>query len=256
MQIHASHINTWLDCRQRFYRSYILGEKIPPSIAIARGRSVHKAIEKNMASKFTTGELLPLEQVKDIARDSITEIFKEEEIRLDPKEVQMGEGAAKGKAVDTVIDLSALHHLKIAPAIEPTGIEKPWTLELDGYPYSLGGRIDLIDSGTILRDTKTKSMKPNQREVDAMIQLTVYSLAMKVNEGINPNIKVDYLIATKTPGHETLSTKRTDKNFDALFNLLDAFFQSLENEDFGPCNPTSWICSPVYCGYYNSCKYV
>src|SRR5574343_478268 len=248
-QIHASHLNTWLNCRQQYYRRYICGDVIPPSIAIVRGRSTHTVIEADMNNKLQTGELLPDEAIKDYARDEASRILDVEELRLDEKEAEAGVDKVKAKTIDTVVSLSMLHHTKLAPIIQPTSIERPWTLELDNYPYDLGGKIDLIDGRETIRDTKTKARSSSQRDVDTMIQLTVYSLAVKVIDKIDPKIKVDYLIAKSRPDYETFITERTDKHHKALMRVLDVFCQSTEHEDFGPCSPSAWNCTPKWCGY-------
>lgn len=251
-------------CQHRYYRGYILGEKLPPGIALISGRLTHETIEENMLHKIDCGELLPLEQIKDLARDKTVAVFDTEEIALDEKEEKAGKDAIKSQTIDMVVNLSEAHHKELAPIIEPVAVERAWVVELDGFPYDLGGRIDLMEKSGI-RDTKTRK-GPASASSDtiatltglsqSMLQLTMYSLAIKTLDNVVPKLKVDYLIKTKRPYSVTIETERSEKDYDRLLRIIEVFCRGTEAEVWGPCDPGHWACSPKWCGYYGrTCEY-
>ena len=94
-QLHASTLE--MKCMEQIRRRFIEGEIIPPGVAMVVGTGTHKSIEKNLTSKIVWDELLPVEEVADIARDEVNQAWESSEIRLEPEELEKGLKVVKGR---------------------------------------------------------------------------------------------------------------------------------------------------------------
>lgn len=260
-QLHQSMISMYYKCPEQFRRRYGARfdwndreEIVPPGIALITGIATHKSIESNLNSKIDTGELLPLEQVKDIARDNVIGQFNQEvtitKEEGDPKKL-------KGECIDMTVTLSELHAIELAPVLLPVSVERKWVVELDNFPYDLSGMWDIEEEGDVIRDTKTSGKSPSTKDADASEQLTMYSLAKQVCDGKKPPyMYIDALVKLKTPKIVTLATSRTDAQHNILLRRVEIVTHAVEKGVFTPANPQDWWCSKKFCGYYNSCIYV
>lgn len=260
-QLHVSMLDMLSRCGEQFRRRYgsrfgwnDKEEIIPPSVAIVTGIATHKSIERNLSEKIATGTYLPVEAVKDFARDQVTglwtqEVFLSDEERENQKEV-------KGESINTAIVLSELHASTIAPVIEPKASERKWVVEMEGYPYDLAGTIDIETTDGAVRDTKTSGKTPAITAADDSNQLTMYSLAKKVCDGEAPtNLYLDYLVKTKTPKVVTFSTTRTPADHEMILRRIERATEIIEKGAFIPANPTDWWCSKKFCGYHATCPF-
>lgn len=244
-----------MKCPEAFRRRYIEREIIPPGVAMVVGTGTHRAIERNLANKVGSGNLLPVDQIKDIARDGVNQAW-ESGIRLDDNELQRGIKIVKGEAVDKAVRLSVLHHSELAPVIEPTHVERSWSLELDGYPVNLVGTIDIQEGSASVRDTKTTGKTPAADCADKSLQLKAYSLAVKVIDGVPPQkAYLDYLIDTARPKSQSFETEPTAADFQALLARIENLTVSMEKGVFQPVEPTHWCCCPKWCGFALTCRY-
>lgn len=254
-QLHQSALTTLSNCGVQYYRRYILGEKIPPAVAMVVGSATHKSIEMNLAAVIRGDAMLPVEQVKDVARDELEGLWKSG-ISLSDEELKEGMKAVKGAAIDTAIALSALHRTDLAPSLMPTAVERKFVLKLDGFPMDLAGQIDIQEGAARIRDTKTAAKSPSQTEADDSLQLTMYGLAAKVIDGIPPaEFALDALVKTKEPKLKTLKTTRTNSDFEMLLRRVERAVKVIESGAFQPAKPTDWICSRRFCGFWNSCEF-
>jgi len=258
-------------CLTQFELRYIEGIKRPPGRAAIRGSGTHNTIKPDMLSKRNTGQLLPDEEIKDIAHDATEEAWEatlqySDGPRLTEAEQELGVAKVRAATVDEAISLAVLHHSHLAPTLEPDRVEYPWVLDLDGYPVSLGGTIDLQEKAThfvdqpiipgTLRDTKTAGKSPVKDAADKSQQLTMYSMAAWKLDGAIPPLALDHLILKKTPEIVTQTTSRVVDDFRVLLRRVEALCRAMDAGVFPPCNPDAWVCSPMWCGYYGKeCQY-
>jgi len=260
-QLHQSMISMLYGCGEQFRRRYGARfgwndkeEIIPPGVALIIGISTHKSVEHNLTSKINTGELLPLEEIKDIARDDVATRWKDG-VAL-TKEESKQKRKTKGSCIDTAVSLSELHAVGLAPTLNPKAVERKWVVTLDGFPFDLSGAWDVEEKGNIIRDTKTSAKSPSQGDADSSEQLTMYSLAMKVCDNKEPKaLFLDHLVKTKTPKIVTLKTRRTAKHRLVLLRRIEIAAEVISKGAFVPANPMDWRCSPKFCGYWNTCKF-
>lgn len=258
--IHISEITMLESCGEQFRRRYGYKygwndkkEIIPPGIAIMIGIGTHKSVESNLKAKIKSGVLLDLEEVRDIARDSITGLWQQE-VRLFDEEKENIK-ATKGASIDMAIALSALHATDLAPTLVPVSVERQWVIELQAYPYDLAGRIDIEETNAI-RDTKTAGKTPPATTADKSEQLSMYALAKKVCDGTQPEIMyLDSLVKTKVPKIVIQETTRTEQDMQALLRRIERAIEIIEGGRFMPCKADDWRCSKRWCGFASTCKF-
>jgi hypothetical protein len=254
---HLSSSSLGMKCMEQFRRRYIEKEIIAPGVALIVGIGTHESVRSSMRHKIDTGELAPLQMITDTARDSVNKEWESQGVRLQPEEVLMGMSIVRGEAVDKAVRLSRLHLTKYAPAIRPKSIERPWKLEIEGFPFDVIGRTDIEEVSTVLRDTKTSKKTPEKECAHKSIQLKLYSLAMWKLNGVAPKKAIlDYLIDTKEPKIASFEMIPSVEIWRSVLNRVEVIADAWIKGVFVPVEPGHWCCSPDWCGYYDSCKYV
>jgi len=258
-QFHWSGIGMYTRCPEQFRRRYLCGERIKPGVALITGSSVHKAAEVDLTRKMETGKLCDVEEVKDAARDYLSDAFDSEDYEIREDElVDDSEKKTKGVIIDTAIDLAELHHKELAPLVTPIAVERPWVVDIKGYPYALAGQID-VDEGSNIIDWKTSAKTPNQAVADQSGQITMYCMAHWAlgQDKIVPTAQLGFIVKLKTPKSLILSTTRTVEDFQPILRCVERVCDAVDKEvfPFAACmSPRPWWCSPKCCGYYNTCE--
>lgn len=256
-QLHISALNMLNRCGTQFEFRYIKNVKRPPGVAIIVGSAVDRAVTLNLSAKKDTEKLLPVAEVLQAARDALSGEW-DKGIALDEDEARLGAKIVKGEAIDKAVRLSSLHSVEVAPKIEPSHVQWPWTVELKNFPYDLAGTVDVRESKTVtsIRDTKTTAKSPSKNVADVSDQLTAYAMAVKVIDGEAPKIlALDYLVDNKTPVAKTFTSTRDDDDFSVLLRRVENAAKVMESGAFTPMPQTDPMCSPKYCGYYDLCIY-
>jgi hypothetical protein len=253
-QLHVSALG--MMCMEAFRRRYMEGESIPPGIALIVGTGTHKSVDANMHHKIETGELLATDAITDAARDGVNQAWDKDGVKLEPEELQLGIKVVRGQAVDKAVRLATIHHKEKAPRINPTHAERPWTLEIKGYPLDLAGRIDIQEADSV-RDTKTSGKTPAENCAQKSLQLKAYALAVRILDGKAPSkVFLDYLIDTKVPKSASFEHEPDSEDFQAVLNRIEIIAMAMQHGVFVPVEPTHWCCDPKYCGYYQTCRYI
>ena len=251
-----SQLNMLSFCGEQYRRRYVLGEKRPPGVSLLVGSSVDGSVNANLGNKIINNELLPVEQVLDIARDTLNHEWERGEVALDEKEKALGTKQTRENAVDKAVRLSELHATKLAPFINPTHVQRKWEIELDGYPVDLMGFIDVQEGSKAIRDTKTSGKSPAKNAADTSDQLTIYAMAAYVLDGKIPDkLTLDYLVDLKTPKESIIETTRTVEDFKPLLARIENACTVLEKGAFVPARQDNSLCSPKWCGYFADCRY-
>ena len=258
-QLHQSQIDLLFQCGHKFYLQYILGQRSYSSTALFLGEVVHKAAATDLTHKLENeGVLLDAEAVKDNALDFTCELWDSAPLLLDDEEKEAGLKKVKGNLIDSSVSLSTLHHEACAPNIFPVegGIERAWLIECPGYPFDLSGKMD-VDAGESLRDLKTSKAAPGQIVADRSFQLSIYAMAKYlIDKVMVKRIFYDVLTKTKVPKAITYETSRTIDDFRTARARFEIACKLIENGIFVPARSTDFLCSPKYCSFYDSCKYV
>lgn len=260
-QLHATGMETLAMCGVRYETAYIQGIKRPPSARAHIGTAVDRSVRKNLSAKIETGELLPLEEVQETARDTLVERWAEG-VRLTEEDVE--DGMDRDKALDMSVGLSALHHKAMAPRIRPTHVARKWVLDIDGLGVQLAGEIDIQEPDAI-RDTKTSGKSPVKTLAEESLQLSVYALADRQlalaagqPETLPKKVALDYLVKTPKRGDEKLVQLVSVRTLDSLQPVLARLEQMdriIQSGVFTPAPIGSWWCCARYCQYHDICKY-
>lgn len=252
--ISQSMVGQWYRCPQQFMRRWIKGEIIPPAIAARRGSGVHKGAAVNHLQKIASGVDLPVEDIQDAARDHYVHLIKEEGVFI-PKEQVSEKNQLLANGLDATVRLAKLYRMSLAPCIRPVKAEE--RLEVDaGLGIPLQGTIDVLTEDMWLPDLKTADKSKAAGEADNSLQLTFYSGLVADCIGEWPKrISLEILVNTKEPKLQSLETTRTANDFAQLMDRIQLMLAQIETGLFPPCDPSSWICSSKWCGYWRMCKY-
>lgn len=256
-QLHITGLNMMSFCGEQFRRRYIENEIIPPGVAAVVGKATDRAVTRNLQHKIDTDTLLPIEEVLDCARDEFETTWKHEGVRLSDDEVAEGVEQVKGDAIDKAVRLSALHASAVAPAIRPTHVQRAIVVEIKGYDFDLAMTLDVQEGAIRIRDTKTAAKSPHADAADDSDQLTQYALGVFVVDGSIPReVTLDYLVDNKTPVAKTLTSTRDHDDFTILLHRIEAATLAIQRGVFVPARRSDPMCSPKYCGYFSTCRYV
>jgi hypothetical protein len=265
--ISISQMNILSQCGEKYRRQYIMREYSPRALSMIVGSVIHEVVASNLRAKIQSGMLLKIEEVTSMARikfrEAINEAqdrarsegfewgihFKEEEL-LDGRQESINEAQSKA------VRLSRLHAELVAPSLNPLFVERPLWVELPGYPFDMGGILDVEEFDSV-RDTKTKSKSPSKGDSLKEDQLTAYAFLRYMKDGvIPPRLILDCLVDTKVPKYVPDESNRTEDDFDVLLRRIDAASYAIDKQVFIPARETDWWCGKNACSFWQTCKYV
>lgn len=258
-----SSLTTLQMCGEKFRRRYVEGEWVPSSPAAVRGTVVHKVAATALLRKQSTRELPTVEEARDLAADEF-EIKWRSGVKLTDEETALGMAKVAAESKDFAIDLAGFHVERVAPAINPIGVERKITIKPKDSDITILGTIDLIDAPTegqeIIRDLKTTQKAPQANAADTSQQLTFEGLIRLAEVGRLPtSFALDFLVRTperKERKHVPLTTERTREDVGALVNRINTAVAAVKKGIFVPANPDWWGCSRNWCEFYETCAYV
>lgn len=262
-QLHWSQIAMFTRCPEQFRRRYVLGETLPPATGALIGTGMHRAAEVDLGRKMDTGELAPVEEIMDAARDAVAKAFDDPVgVLLTDDERRTGPEAVRANAIDTAVRCAIAHHARLAPLAEPVQVERKWTLELERHPFDLAGTIDCDENGSFW-DWKTAARSPSPDEADLSGQLTMYSLAKATLDRKDaasppaiPEARLGYVVKTKVPKTVVLRTRRSQACFEPFMRAIERIAEAIDKESYtfaSSTAPRPWWCSPKWCGYHSTC---
>lgn len=273
--ISPSQMETHDLCGIMYENKYRLHLPRTVSVPLIIGSTTHTSAERDLRNMMDTGLLLPDEEVRDNARDAFGEKWVTSgDILFSEKEKEAGSRGTFGAAIDLSVALATLHHEELAPNLFPTHLEHKFRLVVKGYPYDIVGILDIreeveghrpgtdandpdtLEMAVNVRDLKTKASAPAQQVADRSEQLTVYAMWERQAHGRAPDaVMIDALVKTKVPKLVTRTSTRNDYDFETFLLRMERFCIALEKGAFVPTDPTHWICTPQWCGYYDDCPF-
>lgn len=211
----------------------------------------------DLQNKIETGELLPDEAIKDLARDGVVHAWEDEGVHLPPEERgEESQKKLKAEAIDGAIELASLHHRQIAPMIKPAYVQKKWVIELTGFPVDLCGTMDIQEDDLTIRDTKTTGKRYDPSAAATSDQLTMYAMAQYADNKVIPDVVLDILLKTKRLTEcETQRAKRTVEHFKKTLRRVEIMVKNIEKGDAYPTGRNTWLCCPKWCGFY-PCEHI
>lgn len=253
--ISPSQLDMYLRCGEQYRRRYVLGEKIPPGIALVKGSAVDAAANRNYEQKVDSHEDLPESKLLEAAATGFEEacargVFFAPEEAASAKQVL-------GKAKDSAFGLTRAFRREIAPRVQPRLVQ-PWVrIQLPKSTHDLVGRLDLTDTNDYVRDTKTSGRRKPQDEIDRSDQMTFYAVGYRHLTGQRPaGVAMDVLVdSDEGPLAQILTSARDQKDVHVFLHRVNAMLAGMKGGVFLPAPVGSWCCSPRYCGYASDCPY-
>lgn len=256
IEVRQSALNDFELCGEMFRRKHIEKEAAPPGTAALRGGAVHVGAQKNHEHKKAQGADLPKKEIIEIAVAGLEEKKAKEGFRLTPEEMGAGVRTTLARTVESVTTLTGLYADKVAPAMKPDLIEQEAKFILpNGVVF--GGRLDLSTSDNRVKDLKTSGRSKSQKDADDSLQGTQYWLLFTKLKGHEPaGFDLEVLVDLKTPKHQHIETHRTRKDVEVLINRANVMLKSNQLGIFAPAAVGSWICTPKWCPFWDSCPFV
>lgn len=255
--VSPSQLDMYLRCGEQYRRRYILGEKIPPGVAMVKGKAVHKGAEVNLRQKIESHADLPESDVVDAAAAEVETSVDSQGLMLTEEEQGRGLGAVVGELKDRSVLLARTMHRQLSPRLQPVMVERPVRIDLPDASHDLFGIVDVVDQQGVVRDLKVSGRKKPQAEVDRSDQLTFYALAIEKETGQPvPAVAFDEVVDRKTPGVETTLSTRGPADAAVFVARVNAMLGGVKAGVFAPAPVGSWVCSPRFCGYWQTCPYV
>jgi len=243
-------------CGIAFERRSINGERTPPSARMVIGTAVDRAVRRNLQHKIDTGDLAPVEEVRDEARDALVNEWASG-VKLDAEDQE--DGINEGRALDMAVNLSSFHHSAAAPNIQPTHVARKWVLDVDGLDIQIAGEIDIQEGSRAIRDTKTSGKSPVKTLADESLQLSTYALAVRQIDGAVPaKVVLDYLVQTPKRGDMKLvqlESVRREEHLQPVLERIAMFDRIIRSGIFTPAPIGSWWCSAKFCAFHETCRY-
>lgn len=268
-----SQIEMYLKCPRQYYWRYIRDHKRPPGVALTLGSGTHKAAEVTHHHIVDHDVPAPLEMVVAAFSDKF-----DAQAQDIPQEAWQSEGVEKGAVKDVGVKLVSMYNTTVAPNVKPQvkngkrGIEKKIDIKIGEVPII--GYIDLIDTNadsimtteerellkshgldvpslfrTAVVDFKTKTKSYSQDEINGSLQLTIYSYAEQI--GL---VRFDQFLNQKRPRFKRMHSQRTLQDYAWMHEIVTGVGKAISAGVFPPCDPTSWACTPKWCGFYYMCR--
>jgi len=255
--ISPSQVSSYTRCGEAYRRRYIEKEITPPGGALARGSSIHKGAELNFAQKISSRTDLPRQDVVDCAVSTYEEIVKHEGVYLDPEEEARGKDIVVAETKDSTARLAGVLMDEVVGKHQPALVEEKIELNLESSTHNLVGIIDMKTEAGNIVDLKTskKTWSPDKVASDA--QFTFYAMLDQAKTGKPPKpIIVENIVDLKKPKSVSFITERGMDDFKPLIQRINAVIDGIAKGNFAPAPADSWACSPKYCGYWQTCRYV
>ncbi len=249
----AQQIGMYQRCPEQYRRRYLLGVKERPSAAVVWGRADHAAHELNFTQKIESHEDLPVGDVEDAFVDAFDRAVDEygDEVEWDEKPAEVK---------DAGVRLVAVYHTVVSPRVQPTTVEREFSLAVPGVPVPLVGRVDLETAESAI-ERKTSRAMTREPKPEWRVQGLLYQAEHRR--------RIDWHVATKTRKPAVYTPEDTpgltlpvhDRMVDAAQVLVRNTARSImaHYSMFGPSEPWPgalthpWACG--YCGFRPFCSW-
>lgn len=240
-----SSISTYLNCAANWKFKYL--DKLPTysSPELVLGTAVHNAVEAYLLGKGGLTAVYPAAWETALEKDK-DKIFW----GTDTPEQTYNEGV---RLLSSPAVSDGIKHL--VNGGEPPKIETKVELRVPGVDVPVVGYIDVITPDGIPGDFKTSRASWNQAKAQDSIQ-TLFYLAALNQAGVNNHqwrFRHYIIVKTKTPQFQMLEHSHKPAEVFWLFGMIGNIWKAIQSGIF-PENPTTWLCNPEYCDFYQSCR--
>lgn len=260
LHISYSQIFTYLTCSLKYRFRYVL-KRTPERIGVSLpfGTAMHKALECYYRA-FADGRTEKLSILQELFEEDLTSALGQKQDlvvfgkSMPDKDSVIVTGQAMLKAFYESIDLTGWWFVDVELLLSA----RLFTEDGKATDYELVGFVDLVmrdpQGELVVIDHKTAARAKVQADVDADLQMSVYSYLLAANRYIFPTATVqcryDVLRKLKTPKLEHYHTTRSAVDRKRLVKIALGVLQGIEAGVFVPNR--SWMCSD--CEYAEACK--
>ncbi len=251
-----SGFNMYRRCPRQFEYAYVLKLIRPPGISMIKGTAIHRGAE--VVHKHTIEHGAPLQLPEGV--QAVSDAFDHERDNVEDATKQ-----EKDLVKEAAISNFKLYYRDAVPLIDPVAAEKPFAMKIGIVPFR--GVIDLIDrtpgeytldddpekpppSIEVVSDLKTTKRMWPQQKLEQEPQLTFYAIVEDTNR-----VRVDFLLDQKSGC--TYAPKRALRDHNSkrlLVEDVEEVAHLIKKGNFPRCDPTGWVCTNTFCGYYQDCR--
>ena len=236
-----TQVRMYLRCGRQFWYRYVKGLVIPPSGSAVVGRSIHRAIEHDLTTALLSGTHEPADVLEDVYAEEFRLGREEADWRTETPERAFETGR---RTLRTYVP--TLHR------IEPFAVEETFEIPLPALGHNLKGVVDLValeEGRPVIVEHKVLTRRPGRLDKDLRLQLAIYTLAKRANV-----IGANVLVRKQTPEVAILRDAVSDEDRRWALGLLTYVADGIYKNHFPPADPSSWVCTPEWCGYWEICR--
>jgi putative RecB family exonuclease len=243
--VSASRLNTWLQCRLKFYFRYVQQISKPKTASLHVGSVVHLILQAwNMARWRKQG--FNLDTFKKLFEDG----WKDQTTKINWD----GEEDDQRKTAWSVLEMY-FAETPIKANEMPEAVETPVECDLSKHSLpTLIGVLDLVRAGGRIVDFKSTGKTPDPEDAAHQneVQMSCYSVLYREATGhCESGRELHHLVKTKTP--KLVITElgpMTEVQQVRLFRMMESYVEGLAREDF--------VLSPGFhcagCEFFSNCK--
>jgi CRISPR/Cas system-associated exonuclease Cas4 (RecB family) len=229
-KVSASRLNTFHQCRLKFYFRYVLKLVAPTTGALLVGRAVHSALKRWSKARWL-GQPHDAEALKTTFLTDWILSQQDEPVVWEQDE----EEKQQGKAWDLVE--MYLRDTPIPASEKPEAVEVSVEADLSGLPR-LVGIIDLVRPGGKIVDFKTSAATPQASQAAHRneTQLTAYGILYRETTGEEASgFELHHLIKTKQPKLVVTEVEPVTAEREQRFlRTVESYVDGVEREDYVP----------------------
>ena len=253
--LRPSSLDEFAQCPQKWYRSFIGGERGYVNSRAAIGTAIHAGVE-NMWN-----DCIPLKtkiHSPSSMADAAMDAWKEEE----QKGMRYDAGESEGTCAKEILTGMDTFVDDIVPWVDiPTAVEQRYTVKIDhGLVDGISGLMDYVDTNRgVIADVKTGKRKHNVS--NSSTQQSIYKyLAEENGVKVNWSTIQNVVLKKKPEGHVmdcAINIPKAKSLVNTLLDTLDVYLLDVVDPNIlFRGNSKYWLCSPKYCAFYNNCKFV
>jgi len=254
--IRPSSLDGFLQCPQQWYRVFILGGTSIPNSRAAIGTAIHAGVEEmwNDSIKAKT-KITSMGSMADAAMEA----WDEEE----QKGMRYDSGETEGTCAKEIVTGLDTFVEDITPWVDiPTAVEQRFTVDITGHCIvkAVSGTLDYVNTNIgAIADVKTSKRKHNTANSET--QQSIYTYLVEEN-GIKVNSSTIQCVVLKAKpeGHimdASINVNKAKAIVNTLLDVLDVYNEDMvDPELLFRGNPKYYLCSPKYCAFHSTCRYV
>ena len=245
--VSASRLNTFLQCRLKFFFRYVQQIRKPKTPSLHVGSVVHLVLQAWNMARWRKQEF-NLEKFQ---------MQFEEGWKDQPTQINWdGEEEGQRKTAWSVLEMY-FAQTPIKANEMPEAVEVPMEADLSKYglpTLTLIGVLDLVRAGGRIVDFKSTGKTPDPEDAahHNETQLSCYSVLYREATGKKESGReLHHLVKTKTPKLViTELPPMTDMQEVRLFRMIESYLEGLAREDFVPS--PGFSCAG--CEFFNECR--